>query len=103
MRAMPTGGGWHFGFRIAACLYSRRNDVDFTFPKTQSSFDRFHKTRAIFWIDRDSVLNDLHASTEPFDFRIGIHAHNYVVDPNAQITLLLQKLKERARLSFCGD
>jgi hypothetical protein len=44
------------------------NDIDLAFPKPQSGFDRLHKTRAIFWIDRDSVLNDLHPRTSRLIF-----------------------------------
>ena len=119
MRAMPTGGEWHLGFRIGDCGknilffllafrfplsgFRNRYNIDFAFAETQSGFDRFYKTGAILWIDCDSVLNDLHPRTQPLDFWIDIDPHNCVIDPNAQITLLLQKLEECARLSFCRD
>src|SRR5205823_6004150 len=71
--------------------------------QAQSGFDRFHQTRPILCIDRDSVLNDLQPHPQPFDFWIDIDPHNCVIDPNAQIPLLLQKLEERAWFRFWGN
>ena len=80
-----------------------RNDIDFVFTKTQSCFDCFHESGTIFVADRDPILNHLHACAETLDFFVGIDAHDLVVDPNAQVALLLEKIKERARLRFRGD
>ena len=105
MSAMPAGGERKFfdcGLRIAdpGFLPWRANDIDFALAETKRGLDRFHQAGVIFFADRDAILNDLHADAEPFDFWFGIHAHNFVVDPHAQIALLLKKIEEIARLRF---
>ena len=85
--------------RRHVCLYSC-NDIYFPFPKTQRRFDGFDESRAVFLGDRDAILNDLDTGAESFDFWIGIHAHDLVVDPDAQVTLLLEKIQKLPRLSF---
>jgi hypothetical protein len=82
---------------------SKRNDVYLAFAKTQRGFDGFHQTRSAFVADSDTILNDLHAGAEAFDLWLGIHAHNFVVDPHAQIALLLKKIEESAWLSLCRN
>ena len=80
---------------------NNRDDVYFSFSKSQSCFDSFNQARASFLRNRDSILNDLNARTESFDlFWIDIHAHDFVVDPDAQITLLLEELEKLSRLGF---
>src|SRR5207249_10183904 len=86
-----------------ACVYSQGNDIDFALAETKRGLDGFHQARATFFPDRDAILNDLHADAKPFDFWFGIHAYNSIVDPNAQITLLLQEIEKIARLSFGGN
>ncbi len=80
---------------------NNRDDVYFSFSKSQSCFDSFNQARASFLRNRDSILNDLNARAESFDLSwIDIHAHDFVVDPNAEITLLLEKLEKLSRLGF---
>src|SRR5260370_17588986 len=80
---------------------NNRDDVYFSFSKSQSCFDSFNQARASFLRNRDSILNDLNARTESFDlFCIDIHAHDFVIDPDAQITLLLKELENLPRLAF---
>ena len=102
MSAMPAGRKGKFfdcGLRIAdwGFLPWRAKDIDFALAETKRGLDRFHQAGAIFFADCDAILNDLHADAEPFDFWFGIYAHNFVVDPNAQITLLLEKIEKIAR------
>ena len=79
------------------------DNVDAVFAEAERDLDCFGETRAIFLADRDSVLNDLHARAESFDFCVGIDAHHLAAQPDAQITLLLQKIKKIARLGFERD
>ena len=80
---------------------NNRDDVYFSFSKSQSCFDSFNQARASFLRNRESILNDLNARAESFDlFWIDIHAHDFVVDPDAQITLLLKELEKLSRLGF---
>ena len=76
------------------------DNVDPVFAETQRGLDRFGEARPIFLTDRDAILNDLHARAEPFDFCFAISADDLAVDPNAQITLLLEEVEEIARLGF---
>jgi hypothetical protein len=77
-----------------------RNNIYFSFSESQRGFERFDQSRAVFVADRDAVLDDLHARAQAFDFFVGIDAHDLVVDPNAQITLLLEEIEKRARFCF---
>src|SRR5436190_21960426 len=76
---------------------SERNDVYFPFAEPKTCLDSLDEARPVFFADRDAVLNNLDARAEPFDLRFGIHADNFIVDPHAQIALLLEKIEERAR------
>src|SRR5215831_4129369 len=49
---------------------------------------------------RDPILDDLNACSQALDFCIGINADDLTVQPNTQVTLLLQKFEEFARLGF---
>ena len=52
----------------------------------------------------DAILNDLHTRAESFDFWIRVvHAHDFVVDPNAQVALLLEEIEKFPRLRSRGD
>src|ERR1700730_9390755 len=116
MRAMPTGGERHFRLRIADGglrrswglgmrrwafgVFFDRNDIDSVLAESQCGLERLHQTRPILGTDRDAVLNDLHARAESFDLRAGIDTHDLVIDPDAQVALLLQKIEELARRGF---
>ena len=51
-----------------------------------------------------AILNDLYTRTEPFSFWIRVvHAHDFVVDPNAQVALLLEEIEKFPRLRSRGD
>ena len=77
------------------------DDVDFTFAETERGLERFNQARTIFLVDRDAILNDLNPGAESLDFfRIVIHADDFVVDPNAEISLLLEELEKRSWFRF---
>src|SRR5438045_8596705 len=61
-------------------------------------FDRLKQSLAIFSTNRDAILYHLHSCAEPFDFWIDINSHQLLIHPNAQVTLLLEKLEELPRL-----
>src|SRR6267143_810557 len=87
--------------RITPCVI---DNVDFAFAEAERGLERFNQARTIFLSDRDPVLDDLDPRAESFDlFGIVIHAHDFVVDPNAEITLLLKKLEKFSRLGFRGN
>ena len=44
------------------------DNVDPVFAETKCDLDRFGESRPIFVADRDTILNDLHARAESFDF-----------------------------------
>ena len=86
-----------------SCLH-RNLTIDLTLAKAQRGLDCFDQSRAIFPSDRDAILNDLHTRAEPFGFWIRVvHAHDFVVDPNAQVALLLEEIEKVPRLSSRGD
>src|SRR4051812_487310 len=97
MRAMPTGRERMLLLRL--CL----DDVDAIFSKTQSCLERFSNTRTILVSDRNPILDDLHARAESINFCVGIGAHDFAIQPDAQVALLLEKLKELARIGFRGN
>src|SRR5207245_6116177 len=77
------------------------DDVDFTFAETERGLERFNQARTIFLVDRDAILNDLNPGAESLDFfRIVIHADDFVVNPNAEISLLLEELEKRSWFGF---
>src|SRR2546423_15165153 len=98
MRAMPAGGkGMRdagFGMRVDG------DSVDLVLAETKRGLDRFDKARAVPFRNRDPVLDNLNAGTETFDFFVGIDANDFVVDPDAEITLLLNEIEEGTRLRF---
>src|SRR6516162_2610425 len=78
-----------------------RDDVNFSFSKSQSRLQRLNQARAIFGSDRDSILNDLNPRPKPFDFFwIGIDPHNFIVDPDSEVTLLLEKFEKLLGIGF---
>src|SRR5205085_11860097 len=81
----------------------KRDDVDLVFPETQRGLDRFGQTGAVWFRYRNPVLDDLDARTEAFDLFVGINAHDFVVDPDAEITLLLDEIEEGAWLRLWWD
>src|SRR5689334_12246097 len=116
MRAMPAGGKGMFGLRIGPSrtgIYcglptcsvfdvfpEQADDVDLPFPKSQRGLDRFGQARSVFFRDRDAVLNDLDTRPQALDLGTAINADYLAVQPNAQITLLLEKFEEFTRLGF---
>ena len=77
------------------------DNVDFAFAESKRGLERFNQARTIFLVDRDAILNDLNAGAQALDFcRIVIHADDFVVDPNAQISLLLKELEKRSWFGF---
>ncbi len=79
------------------------DDVDFTFAETERGLERFNQARTIFLVDRDAILNDLNPAPKAFGvdfFWIVIHADDFVVDPNAEISLLLEELEKRSWFGF---
>ena len=80
------------------------DNVDLCFAETERGFQRLNQTCAILRRDRDSVLNDLNSRAESLDlFQIDIDAHDVVVDPGAEITLLLKEFEKFSRLGFSGN
>src|ERR1700747_1046761 len=108
MGAMPAGGEWHCGLvgrdrrarRRGRSAPGNRHDINLTLPKSQRRFDSFDQARTVFLRDRDAILNNLHTRAESLEFLIGIDAYNLVVDPYAEVTLLLKKFEELPRLGF---
>src|SRR5438067_5020671 len=94
MRAMPASRERMLGFLFNI------DDVDFAFPETKRGLERFDQARAIFFRDRDPILNDLYPRAETFDLRRVVNAENFVVDPHPEIALLLKKLEKLSRLRF---
>ena len=94
---MPPGGKGVFLLGLDV------NNVDAILAKTKRGLERFGQSRPIFVGDRDAILNHLHSWTKPIDLRVGVHAHDFAVDPNAEVTLLLQKMEKIARLGFLGN
>ena len=83
------------GFRLKV------DNVDFAFAEAKRGLERFNQAHAIFLSDCDPVLDDLDACAQSFDFLwIDIYANDVVVDPNPEITLLLEKLEKLSRLGF---
>src|SRR5207248_3348930 len=50
--------------------------------------------------DCDAILNNLHTRSKPVELWIDVDAYDLVVDPDAQITLLLEEIEELPRVSF---
>ena len=91
------------GKRVLGLFFGIDN-VDLSFSEPKRGLQRFDKTRAIFRCDRNPVLNHLNARAEPSDlFGIGIHSHDFVVDPDSEITLLLKELEKFSRFRFCRN
>src|SRR5438045_9770175 len=81
----------------------KRDDVDLVFPETQRGLNRFDQTGAVWFRYRNPVLNDLDTRTEAFDLFVGIDAHDFGVDPDAEITLLLDEIEEGAWFRLVWD
>src|SRR5438067_3446243 len=81
----------------------KRDDVDLVFAETEGGIDRFDETGAVRLGYSEAVLDDLDAGAEAFDFFVRIDADDFVVDPDAEIALLLDEVEERARLCFRRD
>ena len=80
------------------------NHIHLAFAKAQRGLDCLDQTPAIFFSDSDAILNDLHTHAEPLGFWIGfVHSHDLIVDPNPQVSLLLQEIEEPSRLRFRRD
>src|SRR5262249_53864332 len=105
---VPTSREGEFfdcGLPIAAKLQTsfEWNYIYLTFAKAQGGLDCFDQSCANFLGNSDTILNDLHTRAEPFGFWIRVvHAHDFVVDPNAQISLLLEEIEKLLRLGFRG-
>jgi hypothetical protein len=85
-------------------VFFDRDDSDAPFAKAQRGLDCFGQSRAIFPSDRDAILNDLHTRAESFSFWIRVvNAHDFVLQPNAQVALLLEEIEKLPRLRFRGD
>src|SRR5207302_5149202 len=67
MRAMPTGAE---RMRDEGRRLKVFEKIDFPFSESESGFERFNQSRAIFISDLDSVLNDLDARAESLDLRV---------------------------------
>src|SRR5438874_2010092 len=81
----------------------KRDHVDLVLAKAKSGFDRLDEAGAIRLGNGDAVLDDLDAGAEAFDFFVRIDADNFVVDPDAEIALLLDEIEEGARFCFRRD
>src|SRR4051794_18379208 len=92
MRAMPAGRVGMFLLRL------QLDDIDAVLAETQRRLERLDEARARLIIERDAILNDLHARAEPTDFLVRIRAHDFAIEPHAQIALLLQKREELLRV-----
>ena len=92
-----------FGFRRSTfdVLLADPNEVDPVFPETQRRLDRLRPGEiAILFRDRDAILDDLNPRSESAHFLVGIGADDFAIQPDAQISLLLEKLEEIARFRF---
>ena len=76
------------------------DNVGFAFSKTKRGLERFNQARTVFFCDRGPVLNDLDPRAESLDLRRIVDTHHVVVDPNAEITLLLKEFEKLSRLGF---
>ena len=100
-----SGGrvGRVFGVRGDAAPPGEAITLTLPFAKTQRRFDCLDDSYAVFLTDRDAILDHLYARTEAFNFWIDIHTHHLVVDPNTQVTLLLEKIEKCTRRGFWRD
>ncbi len=100
--AVPAGGERNFGW-FAADAGSIGVEHDYVEPalaKTERRFDCLDQSAAVFIGNCDSILNYLDAGAEAFDIRLLVHAQRFVGNPDAEITLALQKLEKFPRLGF---
>ena len=76
------------------------DEVNLVLPKTQRRLDRLDKARSRFIRNRQTILDDLHAGTEPDILDLAVGPNDFTVQPNAQVALLLQEGEERLRLGL---
>ena len=107
MGAMPAGGegklvigDWRSVISWTLGSLRTRNNIDLAFPKAQRGFDRLDQSCAVFLRDRNAILNDLHTRPKSLEFWIDVDAHDFVIDPYPQISLLLKKFEELAWFGF---
>src|SRR5437762_11744600 len=81
----------------------KRDDVDLVFAETEGGLDRFDEAGTVRLGYGEAILDDLDAGAEAFDFFVRIDADNFVVDPDAEITLLPNEIEEGARFCFRRD
>jgi hypothetical protein len=94
---MPAGGKGMLLFALEI------NEVDLVLPETQGGFDRLDKARSRFVRNCQTILDDLHAGTEPDILDLAVGPHDFTVQPNAQVALLLEEGEESLRLGFWRD
>ncbi len=97
MRTMPAGGKGMLLFALEI------NEVDLVLPETQRSLDRLDETRSRFLRNRQAILDDLHAGTEPDILDLAVGPNDFTVQPDAQVALLLEEGEEILRLGFWRD
>ena len=107
MGAMPASGeralaigDWRSVIRWTLGSLRPRNNIDLAFPKAQRGFDRLDQSCPVFLRDRNAILNDLHTRPKSLEFWIDVDAHDFVIDPYPQISLLLKKFEELTRFGF---
>src|SRR5262249_34942783 len=94
MSAMPAGRKWKLLFRFEI------DEVDSVFPETKRNLDRFDEPGGILSADRQPVLDHLHPRPETNFFRRLVYPNDFAVQPDAEITLLLQELEKVIRVGF---
>src|SRR5262245_45427601 len=97
MRAMPAGR------ERVLLLLLRIDNVDLSLAEAERGLDRFDDPRAILVGDFDPVLDDLNTRAEPLDLCRIVNAHDFVVDPDAEIPLLLEEFEILARVGLRGN
>ena len=73
--------------------------IDLVFAEAEGGFERFDQARTIRLVNLDPILDDRHAATKSFNFIVGIDPNNFVIEPDPQITLLLDEIEELAWFS----
>src|SRR3954471_319157 len=108
MRTVPAGGERHLrGTFCSGTLLTLalryRDDVDPIFSEAKRRLDCFSQSAAGLIGNGDAILDDLDTRSEPLDLLVPIDAHDFSIEKNPEISLLLQKSEKLAHLGLCRD
>src|SRR6185503_11754694 len=95
--AMPAGGEGLF------LLRREIDEIDFAFAKAKGGLERLDEPRAVFVRDCQAILNHLDASVEAEILCLAVDPDDFAVEPDAEIALLLEELKEFVRRGLGRD